>query len=79
MHSDYGGIGVGSALIGALEKMAIKAGLTDLHLEASLNAVPFYEKRDYSKGSVGEITLRRSGVRMASVKMRKELDLSVSS
>jgi len=43
----YVGLGVGRRLLQALENEARDAGLTSLHLSASLNAVPFYEKAGY--------------------------------
>jgi len=41
----FGGQGVGKALLGALERMAVEPATLRLH--ASLNAVPFYEAAGY--------------------------------
>jgi len=42
VHPTYGRHGVGSRLLQALEEAACQAGLTELEMEASLNAVAFY-------------------------------------
>lgn len=47
VHPDHAGEGVGSAVLGALETAASEAGLTDLQLTASLNAVAFYERHGW--------------------------------
>jgi putative acetyltransferase len=47
VHVDHAGTGVGSAILRELETAASDAGLTDLRLTASLNAVPFYERHGW--------------------------------
>jgi putative acetyltransferase len=64
--------GVGSAIVSELERIARTHGLTHLHLEASLTAEPFYAALGYQVTERGETTLR-SGRRMASVTMRKNI------
>jgi len=44
VHPDAARRGVGTALLRALEERARQAGLTSVHLDASLNAVPFYAR-----------------------------------
>jgi putative acetyltransferase len=51
----YGGQGVGRALLARLEDLARKAGLTELRMDASINAVPFYEAN-------GFISLEKSAI-----------------
>lgn len=41
------GQGIGSALLGALEALAWRAGVSALRLDASLNAETFYRERGY--------------------------------
>jgi putative acetyltransferase len=64
--------GVGSALVREIERIARDHGLTKLDLEASLNAEYFYAALGYAVVERHEHLLR-SGVRMAAVKMQKEL------
>ena len=47
VHPDHAGGGVGSAILAELEAAAADAGLMNLHLTASLNAVPFYERHGW--------------------------------
>ena len=47
VHAEHAGEGVGSSVLGELEERAARAGLADLHLTASLNAVPFYERHGW--------------------------------
>ena len=63
-------MGVGSALVQEIERIARGRGLTHLELDASLNAEPFYAALGYEAVERGEHVLR-SGLRMAAVKMRK--------
>jgi putative acetyltransferase len=64
--------GVGSALVRAIERLARDHGLSHLQLDASINAEPFYRSLGYTAISRGE-HIRRSGVRMACIKMTKPL------
>jgi putative acetyltransferase len=65
-------MGVGSALVKEMERIARDRGLTHLELHASVNAEPFYAALGYEAVERGEHVLR-SGLRMAAVKMRKTL------
>lgn len=64
--------GTGLSLMRALEERALAHGLTGLHLCASLNAVPFYERAGFARG---ELTAHRlpGGVEIACVRMTKGL------
>jgi GNAT superfamily N-acetyltransferase len=68
----YGGQGVGRALLARLEELARDAGLVELLLDASINAVPFYEANGFTSLGRGEHVMS-SGGRMACVRMRKTL------
>jgi GNAT superfamily N-acetyltransferase len=68
----YGGQGVGRALLARLEELARDAGLAELSMDASINAVPFYEAHGFISLERGE-HLMPSGARMACVRMRKSL------
>jgi len=72
LHVDaaYGGQGVGRALIARLEELARDAALTELCMNASINAVPFYEANGFISLEPGE-HIMSSGARMACVRMRK--------
>ena len=72
VHPDHAGEGVGSAILGKLEGRARVEGLADLHLAASLNAVPFYERHGWASTgpTVHEID---DGVELEAVKMEKSL------
>jgi len=48
VHPGYTGRHIGSHILQAMESAAAKAGVKTLHLTATLNAVPFYEKAGYS-------------------------------
>lgn len=72
VHPDRAGEGVGSAILRELEEWAADAGLTDLHLAASLNAVPFYERNGWK--SAGETTHElHDGVELEARAMEKSL------
>ena len=66
------GHGIGRALVEYLETLAVDAGLDAIHLEATLNAAPFYRVLGFEgeNRSVYESTL---GVRLACVPMTKIL------
>jgi putative acetyltransferase len=64
--------GVGTAILRALERAARHQGATVLEADASLNAEPFYRTNGYEVCGRGEHVLN-SGVRMACVRMRKDL------
>jgi putative acetyltransferase len=67
-----GGRGVGRALLARLEELAREAALTELRMDASINAVPFYEANGFISLEPGE-HIMPSGARMACVRMRKVL------
>jgi len=64
-------LGVGTALIGAIEERARREGLAYLWLNASLNAAPFYRALGYRDLGPGVHRLR-TGVEMPCVRMRKD-------
>jgi len=64
--------GVGSAILLRLEDSARDLGLTSLHLEASLNAIPFYEGAGYNSLRQSKHRLT-SGVEIACLRMTKNL------
>jgi putative acetyltransferase len=70
--ADHGRRGVGRAILGRLEELAREAGLTELRMDASTNAVPFYEASGFIAVEPGEHVMS-SGGRMACVRMRKTL------
>lgn len=66
------GRGLGSGLLAHLELSATRQGLAVLELNASLNAVPFYEARGYQ--SLERTAYTNSiGLEIACVRMRKRL------
>ena len=69
------GHGVGSALLEHMEALARMHGWPMVHLVASLNAVPFFEKRGYAKVSKLHHELA-SGVALDLVQMRKRFPKS---
>ena len=72
VHPEHAGEGVGSAILRELEERAAEEGLTDLHLTASLNAVPFYERHGWvsTEPTNHELT---DGVELEAVAMEKSL------
>lgn len=72
----YGGRGVGRALLARVEELARDAGLTELRMDASINAVPFYEANGFTSLERG-VHLLQSGARMACVRMRKAIASNV--
>jgi putative acetyltransferase len=72
VHPDFGREGVGSRILSALEDLARQHGLTELAMDASLNAEDFYLNHGFAVVERGEHTLR-TGARMCCVKMRKAL------
>jgi len=72
VHPDHARRGVGSTLLAHLEGHARAAGLSELTLVASLNAVDFYERTGYER--VGAVSHETSGgVELDCVEMRKSL------
>jgi GNAT superfamily N-acetyltransferase len=64
--------GVGTALFQAAEQGAHAAGATELHVDASLGAVPFYLAQGFVRLGTGRHALS-SGLQMDCVFMRKTL------
>lgn len=67
-----GGSGLGSYLLGFGEEWARRAGIEELWLDASVNAVPFYAK--YGWQEVGWHNRIRKGVEIRVMRMDKRLD-----
>ncbi len=74
VHPDFGHAGIGDRLLTALEDLARQHRLTELTMDASLNAENFYAKHGFVAVERGDHVLR-GGTLMACVKMRKALDL----
>jgi putative acetyltransferase len=66
-------LGVGSALVAEIERIAREHRLDHLQLESSTTAEPFYSALGYQVESRGELFLSPD-VPMAAVKMRKRLE-----
>jgi putative acetyltransferase len=66
------GRGIGLQLLRVLEERARKLRVRALHLNASLNAVPFYERAGYERQGLTKHRLT-GGVEIACVLMTKEL------
>jgi hypothetical protein len=65
------GIGLGSYLLGYGEELARLAGLRDLWLDSSLNAVSFYAR--YGWEEIGRHARVRKGVEIPVMRMEKIL------
>jgi N-acetylglutamate synthase-like GNAT family acetyltransferase len=62
IHRKFIGKGVGSKLLKAMESMAKKQGAKRLHLQSTLTAIPFYQKKGFkllrkSKHTINNRTL----------------------
>jgi GNAT superfamily N-acetyltransferase len=68
--AEHGRQGVGRAILTRLEELAREVGMTELRMDASVNAVPFYEANGFVSLERGEHPMP-SGGRMACVRMRK--------
>lgn len=66
------GQGIGKEMVAHLEHLARDAGLTEIHLEATLNAVSFYQRSGFT-GSAQAVYHSPSGLHLACVPMRKQL------
>lgn len=72
VHPDHAGGGVGSAILRELEERAEAAGLANLHLIASLNAVSFYERHGWE--STGPTAYEfEDGAELEAVEMERSL------
>ena len=69
---DIAGQGVGAQLLLALEAAARDRGIVKMRLDASLNAIAFYQKQGYAEMGRGE-TLSESGVSSSYERMEKQL------
>ena len=73
VHPDHGRQWVGSAILRELERAARPAGLPELHLTASFNAVAFYEAN--GRESTGPTTHELDGgTELEARSMEKSLD-----
>ncbi|MBV1811703.1 GNAT family N-acetyltransferase [Pseudomonas viridiflava] len=66
------GQGIGKRMLVYLEKLAREAGLTEVYLEATLNAEGFYQRCGFI-GSAQAVYESPSGLKLACVPMRKQL------
>lgn len=64
--------GIGLQILRTLEERAINLGVKELHLEASLNAVGFYERAGYKREKEAKHRLQ-SGIQIRCVMMKKVL------
>ena len=72
INPDYKRMGVGKAILCELENIAKKNGATELLMDSSLTAEPFYKIHGYEIIDYGIHTLN-SGAKMKCVKMKKKL------
>ncbi|MCJ1909742.1 GNAT family N-acetyltransferase [Planococcus ruber] len=72
VHKDHQRQGVAAALLNVAEKEAGKLGLSEITLDASLTAKPFFEKRGYE--TIRQQTVVRKGIALTNFKMRKTMD-----
>ncbi len=64
--------GIGRSLVQAMESAARQGGVSQLHLNSTLNAVPFYERLGFIQGKMACNRLP-TGVELPCVVMTKEL------
>jgi len=72
VHRDHQGRGVATALADALEAEAARHGAAEVTADASITALPFFERRGYETVARQEKDLR--GVRFINYRVRKPLD-----
>ena len=72
VSADHQGLGIGRALLHAIEAEARRIGLRRLDADASLTAVPFFERRGFETRLPQVVTLR--GVEFLNVQMIRSLD-----
>ena len=70
---EYIGMHIASRILQTMEQAAMDAGLLELHLKASLNAVEFYRRKGFYGDKPADHELA-SGTKMACVAMTKVLD-----
>lgn len=73
VRPDLGRSGIGSALVRELEETARRNGLSELVLDSSITAEPFYRACGYRAIGSAEHVLQ-CGQRMVCVKMRKRME-----
>jgi len=72
VSSEHGRRGIGRAMLELLEELALEAGVTELRMDASINAQAFYEANGFVSIERAE-HVTQSGLRMACIRMRKSL------
>lgn len=70
--AEHGRKGVGRAILSQLETLAQEVGLSELRMDASMNAVAFYEASGFASLGRGEHSMP-SGNRMSCMHMSKSL------
>lgn len=70
----YMGQGIGRKMVIYLERLASEAGLNEVNLDATLNAVEFYRRCGFS-GTAQAIYHSPSGLQLACIPMRKQLGI----
>jgi|SRR5882757_195405 len=70
--AEHGRRGIGRAILSQLETLARDVGLNELCMDASINAVPFYETNGFTSLGRAEHSLS-SGGRMSCMRMSKSL------
>ena len=70
---EFGRCGVGSQVLQALEELARRQGLTALVLDASLNAVKFYERAGYQQTKPTVCVYGKDAVPVPGMLMTKSL------
>lgn len=72
VHPDNMGTGVGRQILSYLEKLAMEAGLTEVTLESTLNAAPFYRACGFVGKTVSKYNSPR-GISLDCIPMKKSL------
>ena len=72
VHPSHMGMGVGKKLLAHLESLARSVGLTQLHLESTLNAAPFYRACGFLGERVAQYQSPR-GLSLDCIPMNKSL------
>lgn len=76
VHPRHARGGIGGTLLNCVENEARQAGLTEVHLNATLNSVSFFLNRGYTLLGEGTKTTR-TGASIPCVRMRKSLGTAV--
>jgi GNAT superfamily N-acetyltransferase len=69
--------GIGKLIVGFLENLALEAGLTELTLDSTLNAAPFYRQCGFVGETVGKYESPR-GISLDCIPMTKQLPASTT-